>query len=305
MRSLTVSGALALLGACGEVPISASDAAMDSASGGDANTSDGSSARCDSTKPFGTPTLLANVNTSNEETAFSFTRDEHIAFVGRVVQGPPSSATIVLAERASREVDFPTPASTLTAAINNVAGFEYAPSSVADGLILYFHRYTAEAITIYAATRPDNVSSFSEGTSISVDGTGLQNALSPTISADGQTLYWLDYNDFKMRSAKRGNTPTIFTNVRVASTMDLSHSPVLSADELTLYYSQGNGVDVLESTRASTSEMFGTGVPVANVNSAMDDSPVAVSSDGCVLYISSARSGGVGGRDIWQARRPK
>jgi hypothetical protein len=303
MRSLMVYCAF-VCGACGEVPSSSSDAGADSSSG-DASSSDASTARCDNTKPFGTPTLVPNVNTSNEDSAFSFSRDERIAFVGRIMQGQPANVTIVHTQRASADVDFPTPSSTLTATINNTAGDEFGPTPVADTQILYFHRQTANGITVYAATRGDSMSSFDAGTSVNVDGTGLQNALSPTISADGQTLYWLDFNDFKLRSAKRGNTPTIFTNAKTTSTMDLAYSAVLSTDELTLYYAQGSGVDVLVSTRQSTSDVFGTGVPVPNVNSAMDDFPLALTSDGCLLYIASARSGGIGGRDIWQARRPK
>jgi hypothetical protein len=255
-------------------------------------------------KPFGAPTLVANVNTSNDEFGFTLTRDERTAFVGRVVQPPSASATILVAERQSADVDFGAPASTYTASINNTSGDEHAPSPVADGLILYFHRQTSSGIGIVAATRADATSTFSAGATVTVDGTALQNALSPTISADGQTLYWLDFNDFKMRAATRGSTPTGFVNARIASTITLAGQPVLSPDELTLYYSQGNGVDVLESKRTDTSAMFGTGVPVANVNSAMDDSPVAVTGDGCILYISSTRSGGLGGHDIWQARRP-
>jgi hypothetical protein len=296
--------ALALISACGEVKSPKSDAATDGASGVDVNTSDASAARCDPGKPFGTPTLLANVNTSNEESMLSISSDERIAFIGRGVEAT-SSSTIVLAQRASPDVDFPAPTSTLTAAINGEAGNEYAPSPVADALILYFHRQTANGIAIYAATRADGAAAFSAGSMVSVDGSGLQNALSPTISADGQTLYWLDFNDFKLRAATRGSTPTSFMNARIASTMTMSGPAVLSPDELRLYYAAEAGVDVLESTRASTSAMFGTGVPVANVNSAMNDAPVDVTSDGCVLYIVSTRSGGVGGEDIWQARRPK
>jgi hypothetical protein len=78
-----------------------------------------------------------------------------------------------------------------------------------------------------------------------------------------------------------------------------------SADELTMYYAQVNGVDVFVSTRDSKTQQFGTGVPVADVSSSAADQPVALSHGGCVLYISSARPGGLGGRDIWQATRPR
>jgi hypothetical protein len=37
----------------------------------------------------------------------------------------------------------------------------------------------------------------------------------------------------------------------------------------------------------------------------MNDVPVALTNDGCVLYISSQRPGGFGGYDIWEAHRPQ
>ena len=68
---------------------------------------------------------------------------------------------------------------------------------------------------------------------MTVDGTGLVNALSPAISADGQTLYWLDFNDFgKVFAATRGATPTVFTHKRAVSTIAIGSAPVRSADEL-------------------------------------------------------------------------
>jgi WD40-like Beta Propeller Repeat len=291
---------LALVG-CGSVKETPNDAPTgnDGSTGIDA----APTARCNLAKPFGAPTLVENVNSSNEEFGFSLTRDERTAFIGRAVQPPASSATLLVAQRsASGAFGAPSPAA--TAAINNTAGDEYAPSPVADGLILYFHRQDAAGIGIYAATRADATAAFSSGSSISVGSTQLLNALSATISADGQTLYWLDFQDFKARSALRGATPTSFGAASVASSIDLAGAPVLSADELTLYYAQGNGTDILVSTRAGKGGPFGTGVPVANINSANEDRPVWLTHDGCVLYLSSNRPGGIGGADIWEARRP-
>lgn len=295
---------LTIAGACGNVQDSNPDAP---GGGGDASVdAPGTQGRCDPAKPFGAPVLVENVNTSNDEFSFSVTRDETIGFVGRVVQPPASSATILVTQRGASTGTFGAPAGTLTAAINSATGDEHAGSPVADGLILYFHRQTGSTIGIFAATRGDAQSAFSAGTPITVDGSQLLNAIAPAISADGQTLYWLDFVDFgKVFAATRGGTPTIFTGRRPVSSIAISSAPVLTADELTMFYAQGNGVDILVSTRALKSAPFGTGVPVPNVNSPMDDQPVALSHDGCVLYISSARSGGLGGRDVWQATRPR
>lgn len=291
---------MALLG-CGSV----TDAPKDAPAGNDGSTGIDAppTARCDPAKPFGVPMLVENVNSSNEEFGFALTRDEQTAFIGRIVQPPTASATLLVAKRSASGA-FGAPSPAVTAAINNTAGDEHAPSPVADGLILYFHRQDAAGIGIYAATRADAAAAFSSGSAITIGGTQLLNALSATISADGQTLYWLDFQDFKARSAVRGATPTIFGPASIASSIDLAGAPVLSADELTLFYAQGNGTDILVSTRAGKSGVFGTGVPLANVNSANEDRPVWLTHDGCVLFLSSNRPGGLGGADIWEARRP-
>jgi WD40-like Beta Propeller Repeat len=179
------------------------------------------------------------------------------------------------------------------------------PSSTADGLILYFHRQSGGTVGVFAAGRVDAQSTFTAGAAVTVDGTSLVNTILPTISADGQTLYFVDLTDTRVYAATRGASPTAFTGRRAASSVMIGSQPILSADELTMYYAQVNGVDVLVSTRASKTQQFGTGIPLGDGSSPAADQPVALSHDGCVLYISSARSGGLGGRDIWQAIRPR
>ncbi|MEO8702653.1 MAG: hypothetical protein ABI867_21595 [Kofleriaceae bacterium] len=260
--------------------------------------------RCNPTAAFGAATPLSAVNTSVDDFSLALTTDEKSAFLSRVVQPPGASSTIVSTQRASSSAAFDVPSTAKTDAINNAAGDEFGPSPTSDGLLLYFHRQNTDGISIVVASRADPSEPFASQSQVSVDGTGLQNALSATISADGQTLYWLDFNDFgKVFAATRGLTPSAFTNKRAASTIAIAGAPVLSTDELTLYYAVGNGDDVLVSTRASKTATFGVGVPVGNVNSAALDNPVAVTRDDCELYIASTRSGGTGGFDIWIARR--
>ena len=295
-----LSWSLVAAAGCGSVHNTVSDAGGNP----DAATVDtpATARRCDPAKPFGMAAPVDNVNSSTDEFNFTTVRDESIAFVGRVVQPPQPSARLLVA--AGTATGFAAPTDVATAAINSAAGDEYSGSPVADGLILYFHRQTTTGIGVYAATRSDAGGAFDAGTEVTVDGPGLVNALSPAISADGQTLYWLDYNDFgKVFAATRGATPTVFTNKRAVSTIAIVSAPVLSADQLQLYYSV-NSTDVLVSTRANTTASFNTGVPVPNVNSTAEDNPVALSYDGCVLYLSSSRPGGLGGHDIWAARRP-
>jgi hypothetical protein len=263
----------------------------------------GNKARCDPAKPFLMPAPVESINSALDEFSFSLTRDERTAFLFRTTES--SQTKILGTQRSSTLTAFDSPSASMTAAINAVDGQEFLGSPSADGLILYFHRQTMSDIGIYAAVRSDPNAPFDVETRVKVDNAALLQALSATISADGQTLYWTDYDDFgKVRSATRRSAPTDFANERAASTMAILGRPVLSSDELTMFYSDGSGASVLVSVRGSKTDVFGNGAPVVTVNSEENDQPVALTDDGCVLYISSNRPGGLGGYDIWEAHRP-
>jgi hypothetical protein len=268
--------------------------------GGDGADVDATPARCNPSSDFGTPALVAGVNSTFDEYGMSLTRDELIAFVGRY---PPGDAALRMTSRASITDDFGPVVEDLLVAINNVSGSEYSAAPTADGLILYFHRQNAMGIGIEVSTRASTTSAFAASSGVTVDGPGLDDALTPFISSDGQTLYWLDFSVFRLHAATRGGTPAIFNNARDASTIDNVYNPVLSADELTLYSSNGMGDDVLVATRADRNTPFGAGTPVNNINSPADDWPVYVTADHCVMYLASNRAGGLGGTDIWVAQR--
>lgn len=266
---------------------------------------DASAARCDPNKPFGAPTILEALNSSFDESSFSLSRDELTAFIGRENTGNPPT-TLSVATRASATEAFGAPAiARFVGAINGADGDEDHPSSTSDTLVLYFHRQTVapDSIGVFAAIRADAQSNYDAGSLVSIGGSGLVNALVPMISSDGQTLYWLDFQQFYLHAAQRGDTPLVFGPATLVSNIPI-FNPVLSRDELTLYYSDGDATDILASTRTSASEPFSSGIPVANVNSAQKDAPVYLTQDGCILYLRSTRPGGAGGFDVWEARRP-
>jgi hypothetical protein len=306
MRSNLLASALGIgLIACGSVS-SNPDAPPggDGPTGGDGPMPDApASARCNPTADFGSPVLVPGINTSFDETGLSLTADERIAFVGRTNTSGPQ--TLKVATRASIDDDFgPATEDPRLAAINDVAGDEYNATVSGDGLILYFHRQSpAGGIGVLVSTRNAANGNFGNPRAVSVDGTTLSSALSPTLSADAQTLYWLDFSVFRLHSATRGSNEASFTDGRDASSIDNVYNVALSRDELTMYSSNGIGTDILSATRGDTSGSFGTGVPVNNVNSAQTDFPVYITRDNCILYFASTRPGGLGGTDIWMATR--
>jgi len=297
---------LILVTACGNVTERPTDAA-----GGPTDTAGGpidapgTQARCDPTKPFGAPTLVPNINSSLDEESFSLTRDETTAFVTRYQQtsGGPVR-TILSTQRASADASFSIPNANSTSAIN-AGGNVWGVSSSSDGLTLYISRQTGTQFGIFIASRAAAGASFDAGTLGTLSGTGMTDLFSPVISTDGQTLYFGDLGFTDVLSATRLTNAATFGNKRTVASVQ--GSGILSTDELTMFYFKGDSAhpnDVMMATRTNKTGTFGTGTAVANVNSAANDTPVALTYDGCVLYISSDRPGGVGGLDIWEAHRP-
>jgi hypothetical protein len=259
------------------------------------------SARCNPTADFGEPTLVPNINSSFDET-ISMTRDELAVLVYRY---DGSSVTLQVSRRTSKESVFPSPSvePTLTNIVSS-PGLEYHLTFTADELIAYFSRQPPEAPpNIYVATRSAFGEWFNEGVLVSVGQSPLPGALYPSISTDGQTLYWLDYYEFKLHSATRRAFGRFDDQMIISPAHVWSH--VISDDNLTLYYSDGFSTDVLGVSRLAKNEPFMNGAPVPNINSAQEDAPLFLTPDGCLLYLMSKRPGGIGGFDIWVARRPR
>lgn len=113
--------------------------ALDSATDATAGSSDApvSQMRCDSTKPFGAPTLVENINSSLDENYFALSRDGSIAFVTRYLgEGTGNARTLLSASRSPQTGAFDSPSATFTASINAL-GDTYEISSTSDGLRIY------------------------------------------------------------------------------------------------------------------------------------------------------------------------
>ncbi len=87
---------------------------------------------------------------------------------------------------------------------------------------------------------------------------------------------------------------------------DLDSEPSLSLDGLTLRFTStrdGVGSSVFSADRASVDAPFGAPVLVAWASSSVTDGPLWVRADGLEAIVSSNRSGGLGGFDLWGATR--
>lgn len=298
---------LATLAACGSVagqplPDGGSQVAPD---GGSQVPPDGapSAARCDPTRPFGAPTLVAGVNTADDEVSLALTLDERTGFLTRVVQGTAPSATILTTRRAALGDPFATPSPDATSLLNDVDGDEYRPFPSKDGLTLYFNRgISGGDPQLITAARASASAPFRSETPVRLDESALYGG-SPVLSSDGETLYWVDPSS-TLHSARRLSGASDF-GIQVDLSMEEVVSPVISADEFTVYYTDAGANDIRVATRDSTTEAFGAGTVVPGLSGAPGDAPVFLTFDGCVLYLKSNRPGGLGGDDLWQAQRPR
>lgn len=95
-------------------------------------------------------------------------------------------------------------------------------------------------------------------------------------------------------------------SVKELNTVRGDAAPSVSSDGLEIAFHSnraGPDSDIYLSTRTATNVPWSTPVPVAVVNSTVDDFDPGLSADGLQLYVTSARSGGHGGRDFWLAHR--
>jgi hypothetical protein len=296
-----------LLSACGAAVSELPDAPLldDAADpvaidAGDAPAPDAATARCDLAKPFAPPVVAVRLDSVFDEAALTLTRNERIALLGRENTGTPPSV-ILQVTRATQSAPFEPPTATPLAQVNDAPGTEHHPSITGDGLAVYFERRSGAATGIFVGVRIDLASPFSSGSAVTIDGVALTQASAPTISGDGQTLYWLDGATQLLMSATNTGGVAGFGPAIAASTVAVA-SPVLSDDRLTLLYGQAG--QILTTTRFSTTDAFVPGVAIPEVNSTEADAPLYLTSDGCVLFLKSRRPGGAGGVDIWIAERP-
>jgi hypothetical protein len=281
---------LLLIPACGEI-LQSSGPGMGSGDDG-VDAPPGTTGRCDPSASFQAPVLRADMSTPGDDVVLSLTGDELLAF------GSSIDGVAHLAERFDPADDFNPPVNDLLSTINSEPGGAYGPSVTEDGLHMYFLRDGGTFLGTHTQ-RPDLSSSFDTSVVFTMDGAALQTANELRISRDGQTLYWTDFSDLTLRAASASD-PDTFSGERVVSTMQV-RNPTLSADELTLFYASGD--DVFVSKRSSTDDAFIAGHKVGEVNTTGIEAPLFVTSDDCVLYLTSDRPGGIGGLDIWEARR--
>ena len=152
------------------------------------------------------------------------------------------------------------------------------------------------------------------GAPVALVGDGLVSGFdyAPTLTADELTLLFSSLRDdastyAHIYAASRPSVASPFSApapITAVNGPTNDSDPALSADGLTLYFQSdragGTMGDIYVATRAALVNAFGTPAPVANVNTADDETQPALDADGS-LWLSSTRDGGAGGYDLYRA----
>ncbi|WP_236520143.1 TolB family protein [Sandaracinus amylolyticus] len=199
--------------------------------------------------------------------------------------------------------------------INSVGFDDWAPFVTNDGLEIYFASWRAGGpgtSDLWVARRPDVQSAFgAPQVVVGVNDADFQTA--PALGPDG-TLYFLAHSphvtsELDVWTARRSEgsafvTPDSLGDLSAnGDEMDVE----LSRDGLTAYVASsrdgGESVDLWTTTRPALDEPFVPLVRIEGLDTPHAESSMTISPDGLELVFASDRPGGVGGLDLWVARR--
>jgi WD40 repeat protein len=267
---------------------------------------------CDLNKPFVDVALVPNVNSNGDESYATLTSEEDTILFTSTRGGTGHDIYMATRPTKADPFDAPIPMTDLSSPADDLA-----LSLSADGLKVFLSSNRNESsFDIYAATRASRHSPFGKVSLLPAINT-LADERSPYVTADGTLLYFATNRDggsggFDIwRAAFVAGVPTAPAVLGGVNSDVGDFQPVLSADGLVLYFASSRAAlpargnrDIWMATRSSPVDPFGAPTNVEELNTTAGEAPVWLSPDGCALYFSSDRPGGVG-LDLYVARRAK
>jgi hypothetical protein len=264
--------------------------------------------RCDPTKPFGAPQVLANVNSSADDGYPFITADELQLWFSSNRPGS-QGMDIYMASRSSKTADFGQ--ASLLAGVNT-AGSDTRPVLTADGLTIYI-QYLGSGATYYkvtSSTRSSTTTAFptpTEVTSITMNGFHDD---AEWVLPDHSAIYFNSNRSgtFKFYRAARVNGA--FQQPALVDGTDINAAqndyPTVTPDEKTIYFLSDRtgsvGRDNWKATRASTVQAFGNSAKVTELNVTEDYYLFSVTADDCIAYIHGPN--GANGIDMFVVKKP-
>lgn len=260
----------------------------------------------DAMPPFGPPTPVAMLNTTDIEDDPSLTADLlEIYFASDRPGG--QGMDIWRSSRMDPAGSWNAPS---VVAVVNSTSEETAPYISRDGLVLWFGSYRLGELDIWMSTRPNRTAAWSLPTVVDE----LRSAdvdSGPTTDATATLMI--------MNRGPASATLDLYASER-ASAQDVWSVPVpltgfataaddagawLSADGTVIYFASNRagglgGRDLYRATRSAPSAIFGNVVPLVEINTAGTDSDPWISDDERFIWFAG---GGMFGGDIYEASR--
>ena len=221
-------------------------------------------------------------------------------------------------KRPTKEDDWGDPVN-VESPVNSQYGF-WEPSISSDGLSLYFSDGHAPQFVnrlpggiggqgdIWMITRETIHDTWGAPVNIGPL-VNKQNAVHPSLSADGLSLYFQSHlsggGQCDIMVATRESTSDSFGNpTKPAFLRNVNSSvgewmPDISADGRVLFFNRRQG-ELWMSRRATIYDNFGPPLKLPQQFNILNSDSPSVSPDGSTLYFSSGRPGGIGNNDIWQ-----
>jgi Tol biopolymer transport system component len=263
--------------------------------------------RCEQSAPFQAPAPVAGLNTTMDDVSARLTPDElTVVFARRATNGLYDMYT---ASRASSNDGFGTP--TLLATVNSINS-ELYPTLSPDGLLLVFDSDRGTNVQrVWVSKRASTSDNFGAATAA----VALMEKETQPMLANGRALYFTsdarmpatgmrDIWRTEIDSTGATSVPTgVLGGVNTAAD---ELSPTVTTDELKMFFARKTGAesDVYLASRVATSGPFGDASPVLGLAvTGVDETPSWIAPDGCALYLHMTAPGGMGGADIYVAKR--
>ena len=292
-------------------PTTSAEAAAPSASpvNGDASKDAGSGSCWD--QPFAAPVPVAALNTPDVELNVRLSADERTAYFTSNRAGGAGGADLWMAQRASIQDQWGTPASLGN---GNSTTDDVHVAIAPNDLELFFARSIfpdggSPHTDLFVVTRPSAFPQPSFNLLNAAEVPNVNTSASESMPyATSAGLYYARLDKI-MYSARIGGTfasPIEISGIYEAGTV--TNLPVMSQDGLRLFFASNRStskgaLDIYLATRKSVTDPFDGPTNVAELNTPNNDRPGFISADGCRLYMTSDRPGGLGSLDIYVATR--
>jgi len=272
---------------------------------------------------FGTPTNLGPiVNSASEEIGLSISEDGLELYFGSDRAGAVGGWDIWVSTRPSNGADWTAPVN-VGSPVNSTRA-DICPSISSDRLSLYFSDGLPWETPrpggygwgdIWVASRPTTSSAWGTPANLgSRINKGNANETAPRISADGLSLFYTSWpygGHMNIMMATRPSTSDPWGYPAPISSVNTSQhewAASISSDGLALFFSRAPSIPpmwtIWMATRATTSDAFGAPIRLSStINDSYVEGPgtCCISPDFSALYFISARPGGSGLYDLWQA----